>query len=76
MPLNKITKTALEALGETINQMVLDDDAKPQQVRDFLECLCFIMDDGNVVEAAGDASVAFPLAKWYIRRWLKKQKEG
>ena len=74
MSLNKITKTALEALGEVCNQMVKDDVVSPQQVRDFLDCICYIMKDMEVQEGAGDAAKWLNIAEFFIRRWLKKQK--
>lgn len=74
MSLNKITKTALEALGEVCSQMVKDDAASPQQVRDFLDCLCYVMKDSEVQRGAGDAAMWLNTAEFFIRRWLKKQK--
>ena len=74
MSLNKITKTALEALGEVCNQMVKEDAVSPQQVRDFLDCICYIMKDLQVQEGADDAAKWLSIAEFFIRRWLKKQK--
>lgn len=75
MSLNKITKTALEALAEVCIDMVKADGAAGEQVRDFLECVCYIIDDPDVQQGAGrEAALGLTGAKWAIRRWLKKQK--
>lgn len=76
MPLNKITKTALEALGEVANQMVLNDEATSEQVYNFMDCLCYIMKDSEVQKGAGDAAMWLNTAEFFIRRWLKKEKES
>lgn len=79
MPLNRITRTALEGLGETCNQMVMDNAVSPQQVKDFLECICYIISDSEVREKAGpEAAAGLVAAKWAIERWVKKwqKKEG
>ncbi len=74
MSLNKITRTALEALSETCNQMVQEDAVSPKQVQDFLDCICYIMKDMEVQRGAGDAAMWLNTAEFFIRRWLKKQK--
>ena len=74
MSLNKITKTALEALGEVCQRIVQNDDCTGDDVKDFLECLVFIMRDRQVEKGAGEAGIGFTLAGWYINRWLNKQK--
>lgn len=74
MPLHKVTKTALEALGEICTNIVTADAVTPKQVEDFLECLCYIMDDREVKQGAGDAATVFGIARWYIKRWVDKKK--
>ena len=74
MSLNKMTKTALEALGEVCSKMVKEDGCSPQQVQDFLDCICYIMKDTEVQKGAGDFAMWLNTAEFFIRRWLKKQK--
>ncbi len=76
MSLNKITRTALEALSETCNQIVQDDAVSPKQVRDFLDCLRYFMNDIEVQRGAGDAAIWLNTAQFFISRWLKKQKDN
>lgn len=77
MALNKLTKSALEALGEVCNEIVMADEVNRKQVKDFLECISHIIRDREVLRTAGtETATGLGIAGWYIDRWLDKWDKG
>lgn len=71
-----MTKKALEALGEKCGEILKKDGAEPRDVEDFLTCLCYIMEDKEVIKGAGKAGVWLEMALIWIRRWLRTKGGG
>ncbi len=72
MAINRMTKTALEALKETCQKIIDGGTATRVLVKEFLECICYIIDDDDVQKGAGSMAPGLNMAKWAIRKWLNK----
>jgi hypothetical protein len=73
MSLNDLTRKALDGLQDTCQKIKDKDGASPEDVDDFLTCLCFILEDKEVIKGAGKFGVWLEMALIWIRRWLRSK---